>query len=85
MAVRRSRSSATPGLVCRGPSAVFSGTKSRQFNFAVDVAAPEPVELHEHDAYAWSSLTDKPPVTDAVKDILATYQGLRTESRPEIP
>lgn len=61
-----------------------SGAKSRQFNFAVDVTAPEPVELHEHDAYAWSSLTDKPPVTDAVKGVLATYRKLRTESLPEI-
>jgi 8-oxo-dGTP diphosphatase len=60
------------------------GTKSRQFNFAVDVAAPEPVKLYEHDAYAWSSLTDKPPVTDAVTDVLATYRKLRTQSRPEV-
>jgi len=55
-----------------------SGKKSGQFNLAVDVAAPEPVELHEHDAYVWSSLADKPPVTDAVTDVLATYQKLRT-------
>jgi 8-oxo-dGTP diphosphatase len=61
-----------------------SGTKSRQFNFAVDVAAPEPVKLQEHGAYTWSSLTDRPPVTDAVTDVLATYRKLRTEFRPEI-
>jgi 8-oxo-dGTP diphosphatase len=47
-----------------------SGKKSRQFNFTVNVAAPEPVELTEHDAYLWVSLTDEPPVTDAVKGIL---------------
>ena len=47
-----------------------SGRWSRQFNFAVDVAAT-PVELQEHDAYLWASPTEKPPVTDAVKDLLA--------------
>lgn len=51
-----------------------SGKKSRQFNFAVDVAAAEPVELQEHDAYAWTNLTEEPPVTDAVKQVLARYQ-----------
>lgn len=47
-----------------------SGKKSRQFNFAVDVTAPEPIELQEHDAYTWTALTEEPPVTDAVKDVL---------------
>ncbi|WP_024800178.1 NUDIX hydrolase [Nocardia sp. BMG51109] len=51
-----------------------SGKKSRQFNFAVDVAAAEPVELQEHDAYAWTNLTEEPPVTDAVKQVLARYR-----------
>lgn len=50
------------------------GKTSRQLNFAVDVAAPEPVELSEHDAHVWAPLTDEPPVTDAVKEILARYQ-----------
>ncbi|MBV9144144.1 MAG: NUDIX domain-containing protein [Pseudonocardiales bacterium] len=51
-----------------------SGKKSRQFNFAVDVTAPEPVELTEHDAYRWIALSEEPPVTDAVKDVLAKYR-----------
>ncbi|MEV5413517.1 NUDIX domain-containing protein [Thermopolyspora sp. NPDC052614] len=54
-----------------------SGKKSRQFNFAVDVTAPEPIELQEHDAYAWTVLTDEPPVTDAVKDVLSKYREVR--------
>jgi 8-oxo-dGTP diphosphatase len=54
-----------------------SGKKSRQFNFVVDVAAPEPVELQEHDVYVWSPLHDEPPVTDAVKDVLSKYRELR--------
>jgi 8-oxo-dGTP diphosphatase len=53
-----------------------SGKKSRQFNFAVDVTSPEPVRLQEHDAYTWTALTEEPPVTDAVRDVLATYQQL---------
>jgi len=56
-----------------------SGKKSRQFNFAVDVASPEPVELQEHDAYTWTPLTEEPPVTDAVKDVLSKYRELRGE------
>ncbi|WP_107657398.1 NUDIX hydrolase [Nocardia suismassiliense] len=47
-----------------------SGKKSRQFNFAVDVVSPEPVELTEHDAYTWTSLAEEPPVSDAVKEVL---------------
>lgn len=54
-----------------------SGKKSRQFNFAVDVTAPEPIELQEHDAYAWTALTEEPPVTDAVKDVLSKYREVR--------
>ncbi len=52
-----------------------SGRKSRQFNFAVDVARPEPVKLTEHDAYAWTPVTDDLPVTDAVKTLLLEYPG----------
>ncbi|UQS22869.1 NUDIX domain-containing protein [Amycolatopsis thermalba] len=51
-----------------------SGKKSRQFNFAVDVTAPEPILLQEHDAYQWTSLAEEPPVTDAVKEVLAKYR-----------
>lgn len=54
-----------------------SGKPSRQFNFAVDVAAAAPVELQEHDAYQWVGLDEAPPVTDAVKDVLARYRALR--------
>ena len=53
-----------------------SGKKSRQFNFAVDVTAPEPIELQEHDAYTWTALTEEPPVTDAVKGVLSKYREL---------
>ena len=56
-----------------------SGKKSRQFNFAVDVTAAEPVELQEHDSYAWTALSEEPPVTDAVKEVLGRYRGLLGE------
>ena len=54
----------------------LSGSRriSRQLNFAVDVLEPEPVEVAEHDAYIWSALTDEPPVTEAVKAIVAKYR-----------
>lgn len=51
-----------------------SGKKSRQFNFAVEVAAPEAVELQEHDGYRWAPLADDPPVTDAVREVLSRYR-----------
>jgi 8-oxo-dGTP diphosphatase len=54
-----------------------SGKKSRQFNFAVDVTAPEPVALQEHDAYTWTALAEEPPVTDAVKEVLSKYREVR--------
>lgn len=54
-----------------------SGKKSRQLNFAVEVAAPEPVELQEHDGYNWVPLTDDPPVTDAVREVLGRYRELQ--------
>jgi 8-oxo-dGTP diphosphatase len=54
-----------------------SGKKSRQFNFAVDVAASEPVVMTEHDSYLWSALAEEPPVTDAVKEVLTKYRELR--------
>ncbi|MEG8177084.1 NUDIX domain-containing protein [Nocardia terpenica] len=53
-----------------------SGKKSRQFNFVVEVASAEPIVLQEHDAYAWTNLTEELPVTDAVKQILARYQEI---------
>lgn len=51
-----------------------SGKRSRQFNFAVDVTTPEPITLQEHDAYQWTPLAQEPPVTDAVKEVLAKYR-----------
>lgn len=54
-----------------------SGKKSRQFNFAVEVAAPAPVELQEHDSYNWVSLTADPPVTDAIRQVLRSYRELQ--------
>ena len=56
-----------------------SGKKSRQFNFAVTVADAEEVKLTEHDAYLWASLDDELPVTDAVKEVFASYRDLRAE------
>lgn len=57
-----------------------SGKKSRQFNFAVDVANSEPVELQEHDAYTWTTLTQEPPVTDAVQGVLSKYRELQART-----
>lgn len=54
-----------------------SGRKSRQFNFAVDVSATGPVKLQEHDAYTWTSFTEEPPVTEAVKGVLSAYRKLQ--------
>ncbi|MEY7974217.1 NUDIX hydrolase [Saccharomonospora xinjiangensis] len=53
-----------------------SGKKSRQFNFAAQVATSAPVRLTEHDSYLWAPLHEKPPVTDAVKEIVHAYRGL---------
>ncbi|MBY8856068.1 NUDIX domain-containing protein [Nocardia sp. CA2R105] len=53
-----------------------SGKKSRQFNFAVNVADADPVLLQEHGAYTWTALSEEPPVTDAVRQVLAAYQAL---------
>lgn len=58
-----------------------SGRRSRQFNFAVDVAAPEPVNLTEHDAYAWRPVTRDLPVTDAVRAVLEDYKAAASNLR----
>lgn len=50
-----------------------TGKKSRQFNFAIDVAATEPARLQEHDAYLWTAPDADPPVAGAVKNLLANY------------
>ncbi|WP_227999000.1 NUDIX hydrolase [Nocardia australiensis] len=53
-----------------------SGKKSRQFNFTVEVANTDTVQLAEHDAYTWTSLAEEPPVTDAVQQVLARYREI---------
>lgn len=52
-----------------------AGKPSRQYNFAVDVASPGPISLREHDSYQWCLLETKPPVTQAVKQVLAEYRA----------
>ena len=52
-----------------------SGKPTRQLNFAVSVAAAQPVRLTEHDDYAWMPLTRDLPVTDAVKAVLGDQAG----------
>ncbi|MFJ9781066.1 NUDIX hydrolase [Amycolatopsis sp. NPDC101161] len=54
-----------------------SDKASRQFNFAVDVAAAKPVVLQEHDVYQWAKLDGELPVTDAVKTVLKAYAETR--------
>ncbi|MBN1173038.1 MAG: NUDIX domain-containing protein [Micromonosporaceae bacterium] len=51
-----------------------SGRKMRQFTFTVQVAAAEPIVLTEHDEYRWAPLDAEPPVTDAVKQVIARYR-----------
>jgi 8-oxo-dGTP diphosphatase len=50
-----------------------SGKTSRQFNFAVTVAATQPITLTEHDTYLWADLNGRPPVTEAVADVLRSW------------
>ena len=58
-----------------------SGKKTRQFNFVVTVAETGTVVLQEHDEYLWSPISQEPPVTDAVKEVLARYRDLPDDSR----
>lgn len=51
-----------------------TGNKTRQFNFAVTVAAPEPIVLTEHDTYMWATGPSL-PVTEAVQEILDTHRA----------
>jgi 8-oxo-dGTP diphosphatase len=53
-----------------------SGKKTRQFNFTVAVTTTQPVVLQEHDEYQWAPVSEEPPVTDAVKEVLARYREL---------
>ena len=52
-----------------------SGKLSRQFNFAVECDASEPVRLTEHTAHSWAALGAAAPVTDAVAQTLASYRA----------
>ncbi|WP_459547140.1 NUDIX hydrolase [Nocardia sp. X0981] len=52
-----------------------SGKHSRQFNFAVECAAPGPIRLTEHDSWTWIALTEEPPVTEAVAQTLGVYRS----------
>ncbi|WP_254854197.1 NUDIX hydrolase [Nocardia donostiensis] len=52
-----------------------NGKHSRQFNFTVQCAAPEPVRLTEHTTPTPGPHTPKNPVTDAVKQTLTTYRN----------
>lgn len=54
------------------------GEISRQFNFVVEVAAPEPVILAEHQSYVWHPLTTEPPTTEPVKRVLRRYRDTRS-------
>lgn len=56
-----------------------SGKKSRQFNFAIEVAGTEPVVPQEHDSYQWTDLTESMPVTEAVNNVLRQYRELMNE------
>jgi len=54
------------------------GEISRQFNFVVEVAAPEPILLAEHQSYVWHPLTTEPPTTEPVKRVLRRYRDTRS-------
>ncbi|MFE3541661.1 NUDIX domain-containing protein [Nocardia sp. NPDC059177] len=58
-----------------------AGARTRQFTFVVDVAATGPVRLTEHDAHLWTRLTDEPPVSDEVREILDRYQQRQRDPR----
>ncbi len=53
-----------------------SGKKTRQFNFTVAVTVTRPVVLQEHDEYRWAPVSEEPPVTDAVKEVLSRHLEL---------
>ncbi|NKY26971.1 NUDIX domain-containing protein [Nocardia gamkensis] len=52
-----------------------SGKKSRQFNFTVEVVNSDKIVLTEHDAYTWIKLTEEPPVTEAVQEVLRRFRA----------
>jgi 8-oxo-dGTP diphosphatase len=52
------------------------GSRCRQINFAVWVAAPEPVRLSEHHGYRWIPLYDELPVTGSVREVIRKYRNI---------
>jgi 8-oxo-dGTP diphosphatase len=40
------------------------------------VTTTKPVVLQEHDEYRWVPISEEPPVTGAVKKVLARYREL---------
>ncbi|UGT57218.1 NUDIX hydrolase [Nocardia asteroides] len=57
------------------------GARTRQFTFAVEVAAPGPVTLTEHDTHLWARLDGEPPVSDEVGEMLGRYQRRQRDPR----
>ena len=53
-----------------------SGKTTRQFNVTDNVTTTKPVVLQEHDEYRWVPISEEPPVTGAVKKVLARYREL---------
>ncbi|MEW2622185.1 NUDIX domain-containing protein [Streptomyces sp. NPDC048106] len=51
------------------------GGTTRQFTFAVTAESTGPVVLTEHDAHAWALPGELPPVSDAVRRLIARATG----------
>lgn len=56
-----------------------SGKKVRQFNFLVELENYEPVILTEHDSFVWvkPENANKFNITEKVKEVINTFQGLK--------
>lgn len=50
-----------------------SGRRTRQFNFAVAVAAGTEVRLTEHDDFRWADTTGQQKTSEAVQTVLAAW------------
>ncbi|MGW5438738.1 NUDIX hydrolase [Nocardia asteroides] len=55
------------------------GARTRQFTFAVEVAEVGPVSLTGHDMHLWPRLTEEPPVSDEVREMLGRYRQRRLD------
>ncbi|MFF0543180.1 NUDIX hydrolase [Nocardia thailandica] len=55
-----------------------SGTRTRQFTFAVSVGPGAHRVSAEHDAATWVPRSAEPPVSDAVREILAVHERRRS-------